>query len=134
MIFYRCCSYTTNFLSNNFVIQLKTSLENISRDSGARLLSLQARMGVQGFKKKILADRENGVISEQRYISIRMITRRKSILRDLPVLQKKPFVRKPMNIKRDLDETFVDDDCNDDPICKVEQEKAENITNSFVKI
>ena len=115
------------------MIQLKTSLENISRDSGARLLSLQARMGVQGFKKKILADRENGVISEQRYISIRMITRRKSILRDLPVLQKKPFVRKPMNIKRDLDETFVEDDFNDDLSSKVEQDKAENSTNSSIK-
>ena len=115
------------------MIQLKTSLENISRDSGARLLSLQARMGVQSFKKKILADRENGVISEQRYISIRMITRRKSILRDLPVLQKKPFVRKPMNIKRDLDETFVEDDFNDDLSSKVEQDKAENSTNSSIK-
>ena len=112
------------------MIQLKSSLENISRDSGVRLLSLQARMGVQGFKKKISADLENGVITEQRYNAIRMITRRKSLL---PVMQKKPFVRKPMNIKRDLDETFVEDDCNDDPSCKIEQGIAETLTNSFIK-
>ena len=112
------------------MILLKTLLENISRDSGARLLSLQARMGVQGFKKKISADLENGVITEQRYNAIRMIIRRKS---HPPVMQKKPFVRKPMNIKRDLDETFVEDDCNDDPNCKVEQGIAETSTISFIK-
>ena len=50
-------------------------------------------------------------------------------------MQKKQFipVRKPMNIKEDLDETFVEDDCNDDPSCKMEQGKAGTFTNSFIK-
>ena len=87
-------------------------------------------MGVQGFKKKILADLENGVIMKQRYKAIRLIIRRKSLL---PVMQKKPFIRKPMNIKRDSDETFVEDDCNDDSSCKMERGIAETLTNSFIK-
>ena len=48
-------------------------------------------------------------------------------------MQKKLFIRKPMNIKRDLDETSVEDDCNDDPSCKMEQGIAGTLTNSFIK-
>ena len=108
---------------------LKTTPENLSRDSDARLLSLKSKMGAQAFKNKISLDLANGKISGQRYNSIRMVTRTKSTIQ---TMRRQPFVRKPIAIKRDLDETFIEDDCNDDNSCKTEHAIAENEINSFL--